>query len=112
MIAIIKKSKTPAEAQKALVSKLWKVGKVKDMLKKAGNVSTIPKHLLNIENFGIEKSKYRLSSEQAKAILDLKLNRLTGLEQESIFNEYSDLLEDIKRFTMILSNPDELTSVI
>ena len=82
------------------------------MLKKAGNVSTIPKHLLNIENFGIEKSKYRLSSEQAKAILDLKLNRLTGLEQESIFNEYSDLLEDIKRFTMILSNPDELTSVI
>ena len=112
MIAIIKKSKTPAEAQKALVSKLWKVGKVKDMLKKAGNVSTIPKHLLNIENFGIEKSKYRLSSEQAKAILDLKLNRLTGLEQESIFNEYSELLEDIKRFTMILSNPDELTSVI
>ena len=113
MIAIIKKSKTPAEAQKALVSKLWKVGKVKErMLKKAGNVSTIPKHLLNIENFGIEKSKYRLSSEQAKAILDLKLNRLTGLEQESIFNEYSDLLEDIKRFTMILSNPDELTSVI
>jgi len=112
MIAIIKKSKTPAEAQKALVSKLWKVGKVKDMLKKAGNVSTIPKHLLNIEDFGIEKSKYRLSSEQAKAILDLKLNRLTGLEQESIFNEYSDLLEDIKRFTMILSNPDELTSVI
>ena len=112
MIAIIKKSKTPAEAQKALVSKLWKVGKVKEMLKKAGNVSTIPKHLLNIENFGIEKSKYRLSSEQAKAILDLKLNRLTGLEQESIFNEYSDLLENIKRFTLILSNPDELTSVI
>ena len=112
MIAIIKKSKTPADAQKALVSKLWKVGKVKEMLKKAGNVSTIPKHLLNIENFGIEKSKYRLSSEQAKAILDLKLNRLTGLEQESIFNEYSDLLEDIKRFTLILSNPDELTSVI
>ena len=112
MIAIIKKSKTPADAQKALVSKLWKVGKVKEMLKKAGNVSTIPKHLLNIENFGIEKSKYRLSSEQAKAILDLKLNRLTGLEQESIFNEYSNLLEDIKRFTLILSNPDELTSVI
>ena len=112
MIAIIKKSKTPAEAQKALVSKLWKVGKVKDMLKKAGNVSTVPKHLLNIESFGIEKSKYRLSTEQAKAILDLKLNRLTGLEQESIFNEYSALLEDIKRFTLILSNPDELTSVI
>ena len=112
MIAIIKKSKTPADAQRALVSKLWKVGKVKEMLKKAGNVSTVPKHLINIETFGIEKQGYRLSSEQAKAILDLKLNRLTGLEQESIFNEYSELLEDIKRFTLILSNPDELKSVI
>ena len=112
MIAIIKKSKTPADAQKALVSKLWKVGKVKEMIKKAGNVSTVPKHLINIEKFGIEKDGYRLSSEQAKAILDLKLNRLTGLEQESIFNEYSELLEDIKRFTLILSNPDELKSVI
>ena len=112
MIAIIKKSKTPADAQKALVSKLWKVGKVKEMLKKAGNVSTVPKHLINIETFGIVKRGYRLSSEQAKAILDLKLNRLTGLEQESIFNEYSELLEDIKRFTLILSNPDELKSVI
>ena len=112
MIAIIKKSKTPADAQKALVSKLWKVGKVKEMIKKAGNVSTVPKHLINIEKFGIEKGGYRLSSEQAKAILDLKLNRLTGLEQESIFNEYSELLEDIKRFTLILSNPDELKSVI
>ncbi len=112
MIAIIKKSKTPADAQKALVSKLWKVGKVKEMIKKAGNVSTVPKHLINIEKFGIEKGGYRLSSEQARAILDLKLNRLTGLEQESIFNEYSELLEDIKRFTLILSNPDELKSVI
>ena len=112
MIAIIKKSKTPADAQKALVSKLWKTGKVKEMVKKAGNVSTVPKHLINIEKFGVEKSGYRLSTEQAKAILDLKLNRLTGLEQESIFNEYSALLEDIKRFTLILSKPDELTSVI
>ena len=112
MIAIIKKSKTPADAQKALVSKLWKTGKVKEMVKKAGNVSTVPKHLINIEKFGIEKNGYRLSTEQAKAILDLKLNRLTGLEQESIFNEYSALLEDIKRFTLILSKPDELTSVI
>jgi Type IIA topoisomerase (DNA gyrase/topo II, topoisomerase IV), A subunit len=73
MIAIIKKSKTPADAQRALVSKLWKVGKVKEMIKKAGNVSTVPKHLINIETFGIEKRGNRLSSEQAKAILDLKL---------------------------------------
>ena len=112
MIALIKKSKTPADAQKALTSKLWKVGKVKQMLKQADNVSTTPKQLLDLENFGIEKSGYRLSSEQAKAILELKLNRLTGLEQDNIFNEYIELLEAIKRYSKILSDPDTLTRLI
>jgi len=112
MIALIKKSKTPADAQKALTSKLWKVGKVKQMLKKADNVSTTPKQLLDIEIFGIEKSGYRLSSEQAKAILELKLNRLTGLEQDNIFNEYIELLEDIKTYSKVLSDPDTLTRLI
>lgn len=112
MIALIKKSKTPADAQKALTSKLWKVGKIKQMLKKADNVSTTPKQLLDIEIFGIEKGGYRLSSEQAKAILELKLNRLTGLEQDNIFNEYIELLEDIKTYSKVLSDPDTLTRLI
>ena len=112
MIAVIKKSKTPADAQKALISKLWKIGKVREMIKKAGNVSTIPKTLNANEKFGIEKSGYRLSTNQAKAILDLKLNRLTGLEQDNIYNEYTELLEDIKRFSKILSDPDTLRNVI
>ena len=112
MIAVIKKSKTPADAQKALVSKLWKIGKVKEMIKKAGNVSTIPKTLDPNEKYGIEKSGYRLSADQAKAILDLKLNRLTGLEQDNIYKEYMELLEDIKRFSKILSDPDTLRNVI
>ena len=112
MIAVIKKSKTPADAQKALVSKLWKIGKVKEMIKRAGNVSTIPKTLDPNEKFGIEKSGYRLSIDQAKAILDLKLNRLTGLEQDNIYKEYTELLEDIKRFSKILSDPDTLRNVI
>ena len=112
MIALIKKSKTPSDAQKALTSKLWKVGKIKQMLKKAGNVSTTPKQLLDIEKFGIEKNGYRLSSEQAKAILELKLNRLTGLEQDNIFKEYNELLENIKSFTKILSDPDTLNRLL
>ena len=112
MIALIKKSKTPSDAQKALTSKLWKVGKIKQMLKQAGNVSTTPRQLLDVEKFGIEKSGYRLSSEQAKAILDLKLNRLTGLEQDNIFKEYTELLENIKSFTKILSDPDTLNRLL
>ncbi len=112
MIALIKKSKTPSDAQKALTAKLWKVGKIKQMLKQAGNVSTTPKQLLDVEKFGIEKSGYRLSSEQAKAILDLKLNRLTGLEQDNIFKEYTELLENIKSFTKILSDPDTLNRLL
>ena len=112
MIALIKKSKTPSDAQKALTSKLWKVGKIKQMLKQAGNVSTTPRQLLDVEKFGIEKSGYRLSSEQAKAILDLKLNRLTGLEQDNIFKEYTELLENIKSFKKILSDPDTLNRLL
>ena len=112
MIGLIKKSKTPSDAQKALTAKLWKVGKIKQMLKQAGNVSTTPKQLLDVEKFGIEKSGYRLSSEQAKAILDLKLNRLTGLEQDNIFKEYTELLENIKSFTKILSDPDTLNRLL
>lgn len=112
MIELIKKSKTPTDAQKALVRKVWKIGKIKQMLKKAGDISTTPKTIIDKEKFGIEKRGYRLSNEQAKAILELKLNRLTGLEQENILNEYLALLSDIKRFTKILSDPDTLTNVI
>ena len=112
MIALIKTSKTPAEAQTKITSKLWKPGKVVEMLKKAGNVSTRPKEFDQNIKFGIQKKGYKLSTEQAKAILELKLNRLTGLEQESIFVEYSTLLEEIKGFLNILENADTLTELI
>ena len=112
MIALIKSSKTPAEAQKTITSKLWKPGKVQIMLKKAGNISTRPENIDHSIKFGIEKKGYRLSNEQAKAILELKLNRLTGLEQENIFNEYSALLDDIRGFTKILKDPNALKKVI
>ncbi len=112
MIALIKASKTPAEAQKKIISKLWKPGKVIAMLKKADNVSTRPQAFDQNIKFGIHKKGYKLSIEQAKAILELKLHRLTGLEQDRIFTEYSSLLDDIKGFTNVLENADTLTQVI
>ena len=112
MIALIKSSKTPAEAQKKIISKLWKPGKVIAMLKKADNVSTRPQAFDQNIKFGIQKKGYKLSIEQAKAILELKLHRLTGLEQDRIFTEYSSLLDDIKGFMNVLENADTLTQVI
>ena len=112
MIALIKLSKTPVEAQKKITSKLWKPGKVIEMLKKADNVSTRPKKFGENIKFGVQKKGYKLSADQAKAILELKLNRLTGLEQDSIFNEYSLLLKDIKGLMNVLENADTLTQVI
>ena len=64
------------------------------------------------EGFGLVDGEYRLSAVQAQAILDLRLHRLTGLEQEKILNEYKDILEKIKVFSEILFDPDQLLEVI
>ena len=78
------------------------------MLKKADNVSTRPQAFDQNIKFGIHKKGYKLSIEQAKAILELKLHRLTGLEQDRIFTEYSSLLDDIKGFTNVLEMKKKL----
>jgi len=110
VIALIKASQSPAEARDALVSKDWEPGEVSAMLDRAGATDTRPDGL--DEAAGLVDGKYRLSVTQAQAILDLKLHRLTGLEQEKIVNEYKDILDLIKRLSKILSNPDELVRVI
>ncbi|MGI9309716.1 MAG: DNA gyrase subunit A [Gammaproteobacteria bacterium] len=110
VIALIKKSPTPADARDALVAKDWKPGDVTAMLKKAGSISTRPDGLEG--DFGLLKKGYRLTPVQAQAILDLRLHRLTGLEQDKIVNEYKDILVRIKVFTDILEDPDKLTQVI
>ena len=113
VIAAIKASASPQEAREALVATLWEPGDVMGMLQRAGDVSTSPPAIH--EPFGpvteAGRDMYRLSPVQAQAILELRLHRLTGLEQEKIINEYKDILEKIKELSLILSDPDRLLGV-
>ncbi len=110
VIAVIKASPTPPEAREALTSRHWSPGAVTEMLARAGNVSTRPDDAP--ADFGPDAQGYRLSPVQAQAILDLRLQRLTGLEQEKIIAEYQELLGRIREFTEILADPDKLIAVI
>jgi DNA gyrase subunit A len=110
VIALIKASPSPAEAKAGLMAKVWSPGAVTDMLEKAGATDTRPDALE--EGFGLIDGEYRLSDVQAQAILDLRLHRLTGLEQEKILKEYKEILDKIKEYSTILSDPDVLLGVI
>jgi len=110
VIALIKASPSPVEAKVALMAKSWEPGSVTAMLDKAGDTDTRPDGL--DEGFGLVDGMYRLSAVQAQAILDLRLHRLTGLEQDKIINEYKGLLDKIKGFSAILADPDQLLQVI
>ncbi|MDG1462228.1 MAG: DNA topoisomerase 4 subunit A, partial [Gammaproteobacteria bacterium] len=91
VIALIKASPTPAEARVALIGASWEPGDVIHMLDRAGGVSTRPDNLEG--EVGLIDGVYHFSEAQAQAILDLKLNRLTGLERDKIVNEYKEILE-------------------
>ncbi|MEM8984139.1 MAG: DNA gyrase subunit A [Pseudomonadota bacterium] len=114
VIELIKASPSPAEARAGLIATLWSPGQVLDMLARAGELAVAPA-AIDSEYGPVDvdgETRYRLSDVQAKAILDLQLQRLTGLEQEKIIKEYSDILEKIKEFSLILSDPDRLTEVV
>ncbi|MEW8500075.1 MAG: DNA gyrase C-terminal beta-propeller domain-containing protein, partial [Candidatus Thiodiazotropha taylori] len=85
-------------------------GAVEAMLDRAGAASTRPEELT--DEFGLTEAGYRLTEVQAQAILELRLHRLTGLEQDKIIKEYEDLLEKIADLLDILGNPDRLMQVI
>jgi DNA gyrase subunit A len=110
VIALIKASPSPAEARAALTSRDWAPGVVTEMLARAGAEITRPGDLA--AELGLSERGYRLSEVQAQAILDLRLNRLTGLEQDKILNEYRELLETIKDLVDILADPERLRRVI
>ena len=107
IIALIKASASPALAKQALIERNWAPGLVVELLERAGAASKLegPSHGLTVEG-------YRLSETQAQAILDLRLHRLTGLEQERIIQEYKDLLETINALLDILTRPERLMQVI
>ncbi|NDE01177.1 MAG: DNA topoisomerase 4 subunit A, partial [Gammaproteobacteria bacterium] len=112
VIALIKRSPTPAEAKVALVDRPWSSGAVPEMLARANNVSTRPKDLAAAVGLQSDGSGYRLSEVQAQAILDMRLNRLTGLEQDKIVGEYAELLTEIIDLTDILARDERLTEVV
>ena len=110
MIELIKNSASPAIAREGLLAQSWQPGVVADMIARAGDVSCKPIGL--DPKLGLHADEYWLSEEQAKAILELRLHRLTGLEQDKIRDEYAEVLERIAEYIDILENTDRLMEVI
>ncbi|MGB1976222.1 MAG: DNA topoisomerase (ATP-hydrolyzing) subunit A [Pseudoalteromonas tetraodonis] len=111
IIELIRKSPTPAEAKVALTARPWELGNVKAMLDKAGEDNVARPDWLASE-LGIRDGQYYISEQQAQAILDLRLHKLTGLEHEKILTEYQSLLDLIAELLFILASPERLMEVI
>src|SRR5215471_9061386 len=107
VIALIRAAQSPAEARDGLMARAWPAGIVPQLLERAGAISTRPNGLA--AEFGMSEGGYKLSEAQAQAILDMRLNRLTGLEQDKIIVEYRELLEQIRDLGDILARPERLT---
>ncbi len=110
IIALIKASPTPAEAKVKLIAEGWELGHVQGMLEKAGDDAARPEWLE--PEYGIRDGRYYLTEQQAQAILDLRLHKLTGLEHEKILKEYEELLEIIAALLFILSSSVRLMEII
>ncbi|HUK02998.1 MAG TPA: DNA gyrase subunit A [Steroidobacteraceae bacterium] len=111
IIALIKAAPAPAEARTALIARAWPPGIVPELLRRAGELSTRPRGLTG-DAGRVNGGGYHLSEAQAQAILDMRLHRLTGLEQEKIIAEFKELLEAIRNLTDILARPERLTEVV
>lgn len=112
IIALIKAAPTPSVAKEAIMAKVWRSQLVEEMLSRAmADANALRPDGLG-EEFGLKAQGYRLSDAQAQAILELRLQRLTGLEQEKIVEEYKDVIEKIIDYLDILANPERITSII
>jgi DNA gyrase subunit A len=110
VITIIKGSKNSSEAKERLLAQIWQVGTIAQLLQRTDNELSRPTDLE--PDFGLLANGYRLSPGQVQAILDLRLHRLTSLEQEKIFAEYEELLTIITDLLDILANTTRLMQVI
>ena len=110
VIELIRASASPAVARASLIGRDWAPGAVVGMLERAGAEATRPDGLA--EGCGLSATGYRLSEVQAQAILDLRLHRLTALEQEKILKEFSELVDKIQGYQEILAEPERLQAVI
>ena len=110
IITIIKKSKDPKIAAAELCKKTWKAGPIEAILKKVGKDACKPKGLS--ADLGLKGKNYKLSPDQAKSILELRLGRLTGLEQDNLSSEFSELIEKIQKLQEILDDKNVLQGVV
>jgi len=110
VIELIKASDTPADARARLLACRWDPGVVKAMLGQGGAQTSRPEDL--DPGYGLQDDGYQLSPVQAQEILNMRLHRLTGLEQEKLTNEYEEILETVKELLQILSEPERLMTVI
>lgn len=110
MIELIKGSASPAEAKRGLLASPWEPGVVTALLERVGADMSRPDDLP--EELGLGADGYRLSDAQAQAILDMRLQKLTGLEQDRIINEYGEILDTIGDLLDILARPQRLMEVI
>ncbi len=110
MIELIRSSASPAEAKRGLLASSWEPGVVTALLERVGAEMSRPDDLP--EELGLGADGYRLSDAQAQAILDMRLQKLTGLEQDRIINEYGEILDAIGDLLDILARPQRLMEVI
>lgn len=110
MIELIKTSASPQEARERMLSRVWEPGLVRTLLGAAGAAQSRPEDLL--PGLGLSAAGYQLSEAQAKEILEMRLNRLTGLEQDKLTDEYRSLLDTIAGLIHILEDPERLLVVI
>ncbi len=110
MIDLIKKSKSTEEAKKRIISRSWTTSKNKWNLSKL--MQECSDYMTIDGAVGLNDKNYVISNEQAHAILDMKLNKLTNLEQEVILKDYNDAIESIKKYLEILSNPSALDNLM
>jgi DNA gyrase subunit A len=110
IIALIKASANPAEAKAGLMDREWRSALVEEMLSRVDPAKARPDGLA--EAFGLKANGYRLSDTQAQAILDLRLQRLTGLEQDKIVGEYREIMDVILDLIDILDRPERVNQII
>jgi DNA gyrase subunit A len=110
IIALIKAAPTPADAKVGLMARQWRSPVVEEMLVRAASDASRPDGLA--PEFGLSEQGYRLSDAQAQAILELRLQRLTGLEQDKIVSEYKDVMAKILDLLDILAKPQRITEII
>jgi DNA gyrase subunit A len=110
VIELIKNSPATAEAREALMSRGWSAGAVQELVERAGSDACRPEDLG--EEFGFHEGLYHLSEEQAQAILEMRLNRLTALEQDKLIEDYQTILDEIVDLEEILASPDRLQKVL